>query len=105
MYLQQKGNARIKSFNVKVTRQEPKSREEVAASSKANREKLEAKFCTMLNMMYEAFKEAFMFGQTDLVMELRDQLVNPAIAHMMNLFVRSRCRTCYLGRHQDITWR
>ena len=90
---------------MKVTRQEPKSKEEVAASSIPNREHLEAKFQMALKKMYEAFKEAFAFRRPDLVLELHDQLVNTAISHMTNLLVSSRCRTCYRGRFQDSTWR
>ena len=105
MDLCQKGNARIQSFNVKVTRQEQKPQVETVASSKANREKLEAKFRVALNSMYEAFEETYTFEQSDIVVELRDHLVNPAIAHMVNLFLSSRCRTCYRGRQQDAAWK
>ena len=98
MDLRQKGNARIQSFNVKVTRQEQRPEAEVIASSKANGEKLEAKFHMALNNMHDAFEEAYTFEQSDIVVELRNHLVNPAIAYMANLFVSSRCRTCYQGR-------
>ena len=103
--LRQKSVTRIQFHNLKVTRQEPKSKEELAASSKAQREQLEAKFRTALLKMYEAFEDAAAFGQPDFVIELQDQLVNPAISHMSNLFVSSRCRTCYRGRTQDPAWR
>ena len=103
--LRQKSVTRIQFHNLKVTRQEPKSKEELAASSKAQREQLEAKFRTALLKMYEAFEDAAAFGQPDFVTELQDQLVNPAISHMSNLFVSSRCRTCYRGRTQDPAWR
>ena len=81
------------------------SKEEVAASSKAQREQLEAKFRTALLKMYEAFEDAATFGQPDFITEIRDQMVNPAILHMVNLFASSRCRTCYRGRMQDPAWR
>ena len=103
--LRQKGITRIQSHNLKVTRQESKSKEELAASSKAQREQLEAKFRTALPKMYEAFEDAATFGQPDFVLELRDQLVNPAISHMTNLFASTRCRTCYRGRTQDPAWK
>ena len=92
--LRQKGITRIQSYNLKVTRQESKPKEEVAASSKAQREQPEAKFRTAPLKMYKAFEDAATFGQPDFVLELRDQLVNPAISHMANLFVSARCRTC-----------
>ena len=50
-----KGQAKIQNFNVKVTRQE--SSEQAGASSKANKEKLEAKFRTALSSLYEAFED------------------------------------------------
>ena len=56
MDLRQKGNARIQSFNVKVTRQETKLHVDDVASSKANREKLEIMFRTALYNMHEAFE-------------------------------------------------
>ena len=77
----------------------------MTASSKAQREQLEAKFRTALLKMYEAFEDAATFGQPDFVEELRDQPVNPAISHMANLFVSARCRTCYRGQTQDPAWR
>ena len=103
--LRQKSITRIQFHNLRVTRQDSKPKEETAASSKAQREQLEAKFRTALLKMYEAFEDAATFGQPDFVLELRDQLVNPAISHMTNLFVSSRCRTCYRGRTQDPAWR
>ena len=105
MDLRQRGNSRIQSFNVKVTRREWKPQADVVASCEVNREKLQAKFRTALNSIYEAFEEAFAFEQPDIVIELWDQLVNLAVAHMANLFVSSRCRTCYKGRQQDAAWR
>ena len=103
--LRQKSVTRIQFHNLRVTRQESKPKEELAASSKAQREQLEAKFRTALLKMYEAFEDAATFGQPDFVLELRDQLVNPAISHMTNLFASSRCRTCYRGWTQDPAWR
>ena len=103
--LRLKGISRIQSYNMKVTRQEAKPKEEVAASNKAQREQLEAKFRTALLKTYEAFDDGATFGQPDFVLQLHDQLVNPAILHMTNLFVSSRCRTCYRGRIQDLAWR
>ena len=103
--LRQKGITRIQFHNLKVTHQESKHKEELAASSKAQREQLEAKFQTALLKMYEAFEDAATFGQPDFVLELWDQLVNPAISQMTNLFASSRCRTCYRGRTQDPAWR
>ena len=55
--------------------------------------------------MYEAFEKAYAFEQPNMAIDLRDQLVNPAIAHMANLFVSSQCRTCYKGRQKDAAWR
>ena len=103
--LRTKSITRIQSYNLKVTRQEARSKEEVAASSKAQREQLEAKFRTALLKMYEAFEDAATFGQPDFVTKIRDQMVNSAISHMVNLFSSSRCRTCYRGRMQDPAWR
>ena len=103
--LRSKCITRIQSFNFKVTRQETKSPEEAAASSKAQKERLEAKFRTALLKLYEAFEDAATFGQPDFVSEIRDQVVNPAISHMTSIFVSSRCRTCYRGRIQDPAWR
>ena len=48
-----KGQLKIQQFNVKVTRQAPDK--DSAASSKANREKLEAKFKVALTHLYEGF--------------------------------------------------
>ena len=105
MDLRQKGNARIQSFNVKVTRQEAKSRAEEVASSKANRKKLEMMFRIALYNLYQAFEKAFSFEHSDTIINLRDELVNPAITHMSNFFFSSRCRTCFKGRQLDASWR
>ena len=40
-----------------------------------------------------------------MIITLRDQLVNPAIAHMSNFIISSRCRMCYKGRQLDAAWR
>ena len=57
--VRQKGTVRIQQFNVKVTRQSPDK--DYSTSSRANRERLEAKFRLALTHMYQAFKEAFQF--------------------------------------------
>ena len=104
MDLRQKGNARIQSFNVKITRQE-KSHPNEVVSSTANREKLEGMFRTALYTLFEAFEQAYQFEHSETVMHLRDELVTPAIAHMSHFFASSRCRTCYKGRKLDAAWR
>ena len=104
MDLRQKGNSRIQSFNVKVTRQE-KTRSAEATSSAANREKLERMFRTALYAMFEAFEQAFIFEHAETITHLREDLVNPAISYMVNFFASSRCRTCYKGRKLDAAWR
>ena len=104
MDLRQKGNARIQSFNVKVTRQE-KSRKAEVASSTANRERLEGMFRTALYAMFEAFEHAFVFEHAETITHLRDDLVNPAISYMVNFLASSCCRTCYKGRKLDAAWR
>ena len=98
-----KGQAKIQHFNVKVTRQEPN--EDVGASSKANREKLEAKFKPALNSLYEAFEEAYQFEHPEFIAELRNHLVKTAVTQMTSLFASSRCRYCYRGRRMDAAWR
>ena len=103
MDLRQKGNAHIQSFNVKVTRQE-KSRADGVASSTANCKKLEGMFQTALYTMFEAFEQAFILEHSETITHLRDDLVNPAIAHMANFFASSRCRPCYKGRKLDAAW-
>ena len=55
--------------------------------------------------MYEAFEEAYTLEQPELIEDLREHLVKPAIAQITGLFVSSRCRTCYGGRHQFAVWR
>ena len=101
--LRQKAQARIQFFNVKVTRQEEKKDE--APSSRDNKLRLEAKFRSALRQMYEAFEEAYTLEQPELIEDLREHLVKPAIAQITGLFVSSRCRTCYSGRQQSAVWR
>ena len=74
-------------------------------SSTVNREKLERMFRTALYAMFEAFEQAFIFEHSETITQLRDDLVNPAIAHMTNFFASSRCRMCYKGRKLDAAWR
>ena len=100
--LKQKAQSRIQSFNVRVSRQDSKNDE---SSSQANKQRLKAKFRTALNQMYEAFEEAFTLEQLELIEDLRDHLVKPAIAQISNLFTSSRCRTCHSRRHQGAAWR
>ena len=52
--LRQKAQARIQSFNVRVTRQEERS--DQSSSSQANKLRLKAKFRSALRQMYEAFE-------------------------------------------------
>ena len=101
--LKQKAQARIQFFNVKVTRQEEKG--EQVSSSRDNKLRLEAKFRVALRHMYEAFEEAYTLEQPELIEDLREHLVKPAIAQITGLFASSRCRTCYSGRHQSAVWR
>ena len=101
--LRQKAQARIQFFNIKVTRQEEKKDE--APSSQDNKLRLEAKFRSALRQMYEAFEEAYALEQPELIEDLREHLVKPAIAQITGLFVSSRCRTCYSGRQQSAVWR
>ena len=62
-------------------------------------------FRTALYTMFEAFEQAFIFEHSETITHLRDDLVNPTIAHMANFFASSRCRTCYKGRKLDAAWR
>ena len=78
---------------------------DVAASSQSNKERLEAKFRNAISLMYEAFKEACILENSELIENLRDNLVKPAIAQITSLFTSSWCRTCYSGRHQTAAWR
>ena len=55
--------------------------------------------------MYEAFEEAYTLEQPELIEDLREHLVKPAIAQITGLFVSSQCRTCYSGRQQSAVWR
>ena len=98
-----KETIKIQQFNVKVTRQAPGK--DVSASSKANRERLEAKFRVALTHMYQAFEEAFQFEQPELINDLRNHLVKPAITQITSLFASSRCRVCHRGRRMDAVWR
>ena len=90
--LKQKAQSRIQSFNIRVTRQDDKNDQ---SSSQANKQRLEAKFRKALHQMYKAFGEAYTLQQPELIEDLRDHLVKPAIAQITSLFVSSRCRTCY----------
>ena len=100
--LKQKARSRIQFFNVRVTRQDDKTD---PTSSQANKQRLEAKFRSTLRQMYEAFEEAYTLEQPQLIEDLRDHLIKPAIAEITSLFISSRCRTCYSGRHQTAIWR
>ena len=100
--LKQKAQSRIQSFNVRVTRQNGKNDR---SSNQANIQRLEAKFRNVLRQMYEAFEEAYTLEQPELIADLQDHLVKPAVAQIISLFVSSRCRTCYGGRHQTAAWR
>ena len=77
--LRQKAQARIQSFIVRVTRQDPKSD---TSSSQANKGRLETKFRSAMNLMYEAFEEAFTLEHPELIGELRDHLIKPTIAQI-----------------------
>ena len=100
--LRQKAQAKIQSFNVRLTRQDPKSD---TSSSQANKERLETKFRSAMNLMYGAFEEAYTLEHRELIEELQDHLVKHVIAQISSLFASSRCRTCYSGRHQTTAWR
>ena len=101
--LRQKAQARIQFFNVRVMRQEEKNDE--ISSSQTKKLQLEAKFRSTLRQMYEAFEEAYTLEQPELIEDLREHLVKPAIAQITGLFVSSRCCTCFGGRHQTAVWR
>ena len=101
--VRQKGAVRIQQFNVKVTRQSPDK--DHSTSSRANRERLEAKFRLALNHMYQAFEEAFQFESSEFINDLRNHLVKTAVTHISSLFASSRCRTCHKGRRMDAVWR
>ena len=101
--VRQKGTVRIQQFNVKVTRQSPDG--DYATSSRANRERLEAKFRLALNHTYQAFEEAFQFESSDFITDLRNHLMKTAVTHISSLFASSRCRTCHKGRRMDAVWR
>ena len=101
--LRQKAQARIQSFNVRVIHQKETS--DQSSSSQANKLRLEAKFRSALRQMYEAFEEAYTLEQPELIEDLREHLVKPAIMQITGLFVSSRCHTCYGGRHQSAVWR
>ena len=98
-----KGQTKIQHINVKVTRQEPS--DNASASSKANKEKLEAKFKTAISSLYEAFEEAYQFEHPELISDLRNNLVKMAVTQITSLFANSRCRSCYRGRLMDAAWR
>ena len=97
------GQTKIQHFNVKVTRQEPS--ENASASSRANKEKLEAKFKVALSSLYEAFEEAYQFEHPEFIVGLRNHLVKTVVTQMTNLFASSRCRSCFRGRRMDAAWR
>ena len=101
--VRQKGTVRIQQFNVKVTRQSPDK--DHSTSSRANRERLEAKFRLALNHMYQAFEEAFQYESSEFITDLRNHLVKTAVTHISSLFASSRCRTCHKGRRMDAVWR
>ena len=98
-----KGQAKIQNFNIRVTRQE--SNAQASASSKANKENLEAKFRTALSSLYKAFEDAYQFEHSELIADLKNHLVKTAVTQMASLFASSRCKTCYKGRHMDAAWR
>ena len=59
----QRSTVRIQQFNVKVTRQS--SDKDPSASSRHNREKLEAKFKVAISNLYHAFEDAFQFESSE----------------------------------------
>ena len=81
--LRQKAQARIHSFNIRVMHQ--KERSDQPSSSQANKLRLEAKFRSALRQMYEAFEEAYTLEQPELIEDLREHLVKPAIAQITGL--------------------
>ena len=99
----QRSTVRIQQFNVKVTRQS--SDKDPSASSRHNREKLEAKFKVAISNLYHAFEDAFQFESSEFIEDLSSHLVKNAVAQITGLFVSSRCRTCYRGRRMDAAWR
>ena len=99
----QRSTVRIQQFNVKVTRQS--SDKDPSASSRHNREKLEAKFKVAISNLYHAFEDAFQFESSDFIEDLSSHLVKNAVAQITGLFVSSRCRICYRGRRMDAAWR
>ena len=99
----QRSTVRIQQFNVKVTRQS--TDKDPSASSRHNREKLEAKFKVAISNLYHAFEDAFQFESSELIEDLSSHLVKNAVAQITSLFVSSRCRTCYRGRRMDAAWR
>ena len=101
--VRQKGTVRIQQFNVKVTRQSPDG--DYATSSRANRERLEAKFRLALSHTYQAFEEAFQYESSEFITDLRNHLMNTAVTHISSLFASSRCRACHKGRRMDAVWR
>ena len=80
-----KETLKIQQFNVKVTRQAPDV--DTTASSKANREKLEAKFKIALTHLYEAFEEAFKFEHPEFICDLRNHLVKSAVTRRFAPFL------------------
>ena len=99
----QRSTLRIQQFNVKVTRQS--TDKDPSASSRHNREKLEAKFKVAISNLYYAFEDAFQFESSKLIEDLSSHLVKNVVAQITSLFVSSRCRTCYRGRRMDAAWR
>ena len=61
----QRSTVRIQQFNVKVTRQS--TDKDPSASSRHNREKLEAKFKVAISNLYYAFEDAFQFESSELI--------------------------------------
>ena len=86
-----------------MTRKAPE--ENSSASSKANREKLEAKFKAALTSLYEAFEEAFQFDHPEFIADLRNHLIKSSVTQIISLFASSQCRSCYRGRRMDAVWR
>ena len=90
-----RGHSRIQAFNIRITRQEPQSPAHWVASSKAGKEKLEAKFRQAFASLYDAFKAAYQFEHSEFISDLRNHLVKTAVTQITSLFASSRCRTCY----------
>ena len=93
--VQTKGTLKIQQFNVKVTRQSPE--EDSDASSKANKDKLEAKFRVTFTHLYEAFEDAFHFEHPEFIANLRNHLIKSAVTQITSLFTSSRCQSCFRG--------